>query len=57
MDNLRPEHGGALGILLILHAIQVYLKPSAHTYNGVNIWIDNTEVLYPEAKNQKWGTA
>ena len=46
ISSLRAEHGGVVGILLILYTIQIYMgkgvNPANHT---VNIWIDNAEVL------------
>ena len=36
---------GEIGILLILYAIQVHLGPQDETQKGVDIWIDNAEVL------------
>ena len=42
MASLRTELGGAIGILLVLYAIQVQRGPSSLP---VTIWIDNAEVL------------
>ena len=33
MSLLRAEHGGAVGILLILYAIQVYMGPELDAKN------------------------
>ena len=57
MSSLRTEHGGAVGILLILYVLHAYLgrntNPSAYT---VTIWIDNAEVLR-RVKNGNPGTS
>ena len=45
MASLRAEHGGAIGILMILYAIQLYLGPDEKINKEVIIWIDNAEVL------------
>ena len=42
MVSLRAEHAGAIGILLVLYALQVRYGPST---SPVTIWIDNAEVL------------
>ena len=46
MSSLRAEHGGVVGILLILYAIQIYMGPieTPESYT-IKIWIDNTDVL------------
>ena len=45
MSSLRAEHEGAIGILLTLYAIQVYLGLQEQLSKEVIIWIDNAEVL------------
>ena len=45
MSSLRAEHGGVIGILLTLYAIQVYLGLQKQLNKEVIIWIDNAEVL------------
>ncbi len=46
MSSLRAEHGEAMGKLLILYAIQIYMDPTEtpESYT-IKIWIDNAEVL------------
>ena len=51
MASLRTEHAGAIGILLVLQALQIRFGPSSFP---VTIWIDNAEVL-DRAKNRKVG--
>jgi hypothetical protein len=46
MSSLRAEHGGAVGILLILYAIQIYMGPKMNgSKYTVKLWIDNAETL------------
>ena len=45
MSLLRAEHGGAIGVLLVLFAIQIYKNNEDVAAFGVDVWIDNKEVL------------
>ena len=45
ISSLRAEHCGVMGILLVLYAIQIYMKIEVVPNYSVNIWIDNVEVL------------
>lgn len=45
MLSLRAEHGGVIGILLVLYAIQIYLGIEDLSCYRVHIWLDNTNVL------------
>ena len=45
MSSLRAEHGGAIGILLILYALQTYIGIERVRGKEVVLWIDNAEVL------------
>ena len=42
---MRAEHGEEIGILLVLYAIQIYMRLETQQKYEVDIWIDNTEVL------------
>ena len=44
ISSLRVEHTGELGIILIIYAIQVYIREE-YEDRQIKIWIDNTEVL------------
>ena len=43
MSSLRAEHGGALGILLLLHALHIYYQEEFPA--EMTVLIDNTEVV------------
>ena len=43
MTSLRAEHGGALGILLLLHAMNIFYQESFP--KEFTIYIDNSEVV------------
>mgnify|MGYP000264414649 CR=1 FL=1 len=43
MSSLRAEHGGALGILLLLHPIYTHFEADYHV--KMTIFIDNAEVI------------
>ena len=46
MTSLHAEHGGLVGMLLLLYALQAYIGPSVDPANyNVTTWIDNDEVL------------
>ena len=45
MSSLRAEHCGAMGVLLILLAIQTYMQLDTAPNFSVDLWIDNAEVL------------
>ena len=46
MPSLRAEHGGAVGILLILHVLYIFIGDQVNSASyHVDIWIDNAEVL------------
>ena len=45
MSSLRAEHGGAIGILLILYALQTYIGIERVRGKEVVLWIDNAEIL------------
>jgi hypothetical protein len=53
MSSLRAEHSGAVGVLLILYAIQIYMKIVIVPKYSVNIWIDNAEVLARGERGRK----
>ena len=44
MSSLRADHGGALGVLLILYAMHIYY-PSLPLPLELTIYIDNSEVV------------
>ena len=52
---LRAEHCGAIGTLLILLAIQTYMKLDTVPTYSVDLWIDNAEVL-ARGKGARKGT-
>ena len=43
MSSLRAEHGGALGILLLIHALYIHFETALPA--EVTIFIDNAEVI------------
>ena len=45
MSSLRCEHAGALAVLLVLYAFQLYLGQDTVQSVDVVIWLDNAEVL------------
>ena len=48
MSSLRAEHGGALGILLLLYAL--YIPFQAAFPSELTVMIDNTEVIRKDTK-------
>ena len=44
MTSLRVEHGGALGILLLLHAMNIFYQETFP--KELTIYIDNSEVVH-----------
>ena len=46
MSSLRADHGGTVGILLIIYSIQIYVGHDVNTTDyTIKIWLDNAEVL------------
>ena len=44
--SLRTEHGGVVGVLLVLYDIQIYMGTRINPAEyKVKTWIDNAEVL------------
>ena len=44
ISSLRAEHGGSIGVLLVLYATQIYPGNEVTSDYAVDIWIDNKEV-------------
>lgn len=45
IPSLRAEYGGAIGVLLVLYALQLYMGTEDTSGYMVDIWIDNKEVI------------
>ena len=45
MSSLRAEHGGAISVLLVLYALQTFLRDEDTTIYTIYIWLDNAEIL------------
>ena len=45
MSLLRVEHGGALGVLLMIYTLQIYMGNEETSGYTVDIWIDNKDVI------------
>ena len=45
MVSLRAELSGAIGLLLVIYAIQVYMEGYEFPNYVIYVWIDNAEVL------------
>ena len=43
VSSLRAEHGGALGIILLLHAMAIYFEETVP--KELTVYIDNLEVV------------
>ena len=50
MSSLRAEHGRAIGVLLVLYAIQIYMREEEMSAYWVDVWSNNKEVLSKEDK-------